>query len=692
MLMNIEEARTRVEQLRQAIQYHNYRYYVLDDPEISDAAYDSLFNELEELEEQFPALRTPDSPTQRVGAPPLDRFEKVEHRVPMLSLGNAFEEEEVHAWYERVVRLAGTEALEFVVEPKIDGVAITLRYEAGRLVQGATRGDGTTGEDVTQNVRTIHQIPLQIPLPGPRKRHEGQPSFPEIETAPPIIEVRGEVYMRLSDFEQLNARQEAAGEKQFANPRNAAAGSLRQLDSSVTAQRPLSFFAYAIGAYEGVTVTSHWEVLGYLGALGFPINPDVRHFTAFEQALTYAQEWMERRDALDYEVDGVVFKVNDLARQEQLGVAGREPRWALALKFPATEKVTVLQDIVVNVGRTGQIVPAAILEAVEIGGVTVSNATLHNEDYVTERDLRIGDHVVVKRAGDVIPQVVRALPEMRTGDEEPWEMPAHCPSCDEPITRPEGEVAYYCTNVACPAQLVRRVEHFVSRGAMDIEGFGSKQAEHFVAADLLEDPADLYYLTRDDIIGLEGFAEKSTRNLLQAIEASKSQGLARLLNGLGIRFVGSTVSELLARHYRTLDELGEATCEELEAIEDIGPRTAESIIEWFSHTPNRRMIEKLRDAGVSFESRSAPAEALEEAPLAGLTFVLTGSLPTLTRRDATDLIESRGGRVTGSVSGNTDYVVAGENPGSKLERAQELGTTIIDEDGLRLLIERQSEN
>lgn len=687
--MTLEDARERAEHLRKSISHHNYRYYVLNDPEISDAAYDSLMNELRAIEEEFPDLRMPDSPTQRVGASPLNEFEKVQHAVPMYSLGNAFEEQDVRDWYDRVVRLTGTDELEFVVEPKIDGLAISLRYEDGTLTLGATRGDGTTGENVTRNIRTIKQIPLRIPLPGPRKHVEGQPAFPDVDEAPRLIEVRGEVYMRIDDFETLNEHQEEAGEKTFANPRNAAAGSLRQLDSSVTAQRPLSFFAYAIGDTDGIAFDTHWEVLGYLGGLGFPLNPDVRHFTDFEEALSYAQSWMDRRDELNFEVDGVVFKVNDLRRQNELGVAGREPRWAIALKFPATEKVTLLKDITVNVGRTGQVVPAAILEPVEIGGVVVSNATLHNEDYVEERDLRIGDHVVVKRAGDVIPKVVRSLPEMRTGDEKIWEMPDTCPSCSEPTVRPEGEAATYCTNVACPAQIVRRVEHFVSRGAMDIDGFGERLAKQFVAAGLLHDPADLYYLDKEDVMQLEGFAEKSTENLLAAIEDSKSQGMARLLYALGIRFVGSTVAELFARHYRSLDELTDVSRDELERIDGIGPRTAESVVEWFTHEPNREMVEKLQRAGVSFESQQPPAEKLQDAPLANLTFVLTGSLPTMTRREATDVIEQHGGRVTSSVSGNTDYLVAGENPGSKYDNAQELGTPIIDEDELRRLIDER---
>lgn len=683
---SLEEARRRAEQLRRFIEYHNYRYYVLDEPEISDAEYDALMNELRALEEAFPELRTPDSPTQRVGAPPLERFGKVTHSVPMLSLGNAFNPDDVRRWYDRVQRLAGREAIDLVVEPKIDGLAVTLLYENGRLVLGATRGDGLTGEDVTPNVRTVRLIPLEIPVPVPhRPWQEGMPPFPQVDAPPLRIEVRGEVYMRKSDFEALNRQQAERGEKTFANPRNAAAGSLRQLDSRITARRPLSFFAYGVGVVEGVAFATHWEVLGYLGALGFPINPDVRHFFTLEEALEYAQAWLDRRHELDYEADGLVFKVNDLTLYDRLGVAGREPRWAIAYKAPASEAVTVLEDIVVNVGRTGQVVPTAVLRPVEVGGVTVSHATLHNADYVQERDLRIGDYVIVKRAGDVIPQVVRPLPELRTGNERPWQMPDRCPSCGEPLVRPPGEVAYYCTNVACPAQLVRRVEHFVSRGAMDIEGFGSKQAARFVELGLLHDPADLYYLTREQILALEGFADKSADNLFQAIEASKGRGLARLLFALGIRYVGSTVAELLARHYATLDEVMAATQEELEAIEGIGPRTAASLVEWFSRPSNREMIEKLRRAGVSF-ARSGEAPGALEQPLAGLTFVITGTLASFTREEAKAFIEAHGGRVASSVSRKTDYLVVGENPGSKLQKAQALGVKTITEDELLSMV------
>lgn len=684
--MTIDEARTRAEQLRKALEYHNYRYYVLDDPEISDAAYDSLMNELRELESSFPELRTPDSPTQRVGAEPLEAFEKVDHALPMLSLGNAFDIDEVRRWHDRICRLAGTTQIDWVVEPKIDGLAVSITYVHGRLVLGATRGNGVTGEDITPNIRTVRQIPLEIPVSAPRRRvSEALPPFPDNLPRPARVEVRGEIYMRTADFELLNREQAARGEKTFANPRNAAAGSLRLLDSRITAQRPLSFFAYSIGIFDDtVPLRTHWEVLGYLGGLGFPINPDARHFTDFEEALAYAEAWMARRNELDYEVDGAVLKVNSLALQERLGVVGREPRWALAFKFPASEAVTILKDIKVNVGRTGVLNPNAILEPVPIGGVIVSNATLHNEDYIRDRDLRIGDRVVVKRSGDVIPKVLRSLPEFRDGDEIIWKMPERCPACGEPVVRAENEAATYCVSSTCPAQLIRQVEHFVSRGAMDIEGLGSKLAERFVAEGLIHDVADLYTLEQSRLEAMDGLGRKSAQNLLAAIEASKERGLERVLTALGIRHVGSTVAEILTEHYSTIDELMAATAKDLVAIKGIGPETADSLTTWFSHEPNRCVIEKLRAAGVVLRSRRTARQGA--SPLAGLTFVLTGTLPTMTRDQAKALIEEAGGRVTGSVSNNTDYVVAGDSPGSKLDKARRLGITVLDEAGLRQLL------
>ena len=690
--MNINTARSRWEQLANAIRYHNYCYYVLDDPEISDAAYDSLLNELRELEATFPELRTSESPSQRVGAAPLEQFQKVSHPVPMTSLASGVEEHEVRRWYERVVRLAEGEPLDWVLEPKIDGLAVAMTYQNGRLTLGATRGDGMVGEDITPNLRTVRDVPLVVPVSETSmiKPHlKTWPPFPQDAKVASQIEVRGEVYIKLPDFERMNQQQATKGERVFANPRNAAAGSLRLLNSSITAQRPLSFFAYAIGYVEGVELATQWEMLGYLGRLGFPLNPDIRYFKDFEEAFAYAKEWRETREQLDYEVDGIVFKVNSFALQEKMGVAGREPRWALAWKFPASEAVTKLLDIKVQVGRTGVLNPNAILEPVEIGGVTVSHATLHNQDYVLQRDLRIGDHVVVKRAGDVIPKVVRALPEMRTGEEKSWHMPTHCPVCSEPASRTEGEANHYCSNLGCPAQLVRQVEHFVSRGAMNIDGLGSRLAERFVELGLLKDVADLYYLKIDELADLEKLGKKSATNLINSINESRQRGMARLLTALGIRFVGSSVAELLADHYPSLDALMRATQAELQAIHGIGPISAESISEWFSHQPNRQIIEKLRQGGVNLSSQRYNPKQKEqtEAPFTGLTFVITGTLPTLKRKEAKTLIEQHGGKVTGSVSKKTDYLLAGQKAGSKLKKAQKLGVKVLSEEELLVMVE-----
>lgn len=686
-----DAARERWEQLAQVLRYHNYRYYVLDDTEISDAAYDSLMNEFRALEAEFPDLCTPDSPSQRVGAAPVQQFEKVRHPVPMTSLANGFSEDDVRRWHERSLRLAEGAFLDWVVEPKIDGLAVAITYTVGHLTVGATRGNGVEGENITPNLRTVRDIPLVVPISESpiAPRWEQWPAFPAQATVARRMEVRGEVYMKVPDFQRMNREQAARNEKVFANPRNAAAGSLRLLDSGITAQRPLSFFAYGIGPVEGVTLETQWEMLGYLGRLGFPLNPHIRHFTDFEEALEYARSWMGTRASLDYEVDGIVFKVNNFALQEKMGVAGREPRWALAWKFPASEAVTQLLDIKVNVGRTGVLNPNALLAPVELGGVTVSNATLHNEDYVRDRDLRLGDHVVVKRSGDVIPKVIRSLPEMRTGEERLWQMPSHCPRCGEPVTRVEGEANHYCTNAACPAQLVRQVEHFVSRGAMNVEGLGSKLTARFVELGLLRDVGDLYFLRHESLAELEGLGEKSAANLIASLDESRGRGMARVLTALGIRFVGTTVAELLAAHYPTLDGLMVATQEELEGIHGIGPISARSLVEWFSRDSNRAVVEKLRAGGVSFQSLSYRDPATQPAtggPLAGLTFVITGTLPTLSRDEAKALIEQHGGKVTGSVSNKTDYLLAGDKAGSKLTKAEQLGVQVLSEDALQALL------
>jgi len=671
----------RIAALRREVNYHSYRYHVLDDPVISDAEYDALFHQLRALEEVHPELITPDSPTQRVGAEPAEKFDKVTHPAPILSLSNCFNVDDLRAWRERIGRLAPAGIqLDYVVEPKFDGLTVTLRYENGVFVQGATRGNGEVGEDITGNLRTIKSLPLRIPV-----RREGQLALPGMD-APPLLVVRGEAYMSVSDFEAMNARLTEAGEKTFANPRNAAAGSLRQLDPAVAASRPLSIFCYDIVAAEGVHFETQLELLELLRRLGFPVSPHIVHFDTVEAIGPYYDEWIERRDSLDYEIDGLVVKINHLATRAGLGVVGKDPRGATALKFPAQEKTTKLLGVQVSVGRTGTINPLAILEPVEVGGVTVKQATLHNYDDVARKDIRVGDTVIVKRAGDVIPYVVGPAPDLRDGTETLIEPPAVCPSCGEPVYRPEDEIAIYCLNAGCPAQLVRLVEYFVGRVAMDIESLGSKTAELLVEKGIIQDVADLYTLTADDLLPLEGFKEKKAANLLAGIEVSKQRPLSRLLAALGIRGVGVAVAELLASRFGSLDGLAVVTQEELEAVEGIGPHIATAVVEWFASPRNRQLVTKLRAAGVNMTAEGEAAIPEQARPLAGLTFVITGTLLTLSRKEAKALIEEQGGKVTGSVSGRTSYLVVGEKPGSKLVKAQKLGVPVLDEAGLRGLI------
>lgn len=684
-LATIEAARSRVEHLREIVRYHQYRYYVLDDPAISDAEFDALFQELQELEERFPQLRSPDSPTVRVGGVVSDRFERVQHPVPILSLANAFGVDELQAWRERLLRLLPEEeyeALAYVVEPKFDGLTVVLHYEGGRFALGATRGDGETGENITPNLRTVRSLPLRLPVRT------------DLPLQPPArLVVRGEAYVEVADFQAFNRAQIEREERTYANPRNFAAGSLRLLDSSISARRPLKLWAYQILILEGAQEppTTHWESLDYLKALGFPVSPECRRYldADFDELVEYVSNWADLRQRLPYELDGMVIKVDSLRQQALLGYTGKDPRWAVAYKSGGEEAVTDLLDIQVNVGRTGTITPNAVLAPVPIGGVTVQAATLHNEDYIRDLDIRIGDKVLVKRAGDVIPKVLRPLVELRTGDEQVWEMPERCPSCGQPLVRPPGEAATYCVNNACPAQLVRRVEHFVSRSAMDIQGFGLKQAELFTAKGYLKDLADIYRLPWDEIEAMEGYAEKRVENLRTAIEASKDQPVARLLIGLGIRFVGSVVAEMIMAHYNSLEELMAADVEELSAIEGVGPRIAESVVEFFALAPNRALVAKFAELGVRVagEPETAPAPEAVPQPFAGLTFVITGSLPTMTRSAAKAFIQERGGHVTGSVSANTDYLIVGEAPGSKLDKAQKLDVPILSEDDLRALAE-----
>lgn len=685
--MTNDDLARRVAALREQIRYHNYRYYVLDEPVISDAEYDALMRELRALEAAHPELITPDSPTQRVGAPPSEQFARVQHAVPMLSLANASDESDVRAWYDRVLRLLGNSTrVAFVVEPKIDGLAVTLTYRNGFLVRGATRGDGETGEDVTANLRTIPSIPLRLGAFAGNLEEQAN-SAPVQTVIPPLIEVRGEVYMRIADFLRLNEQLAASGEKVAANPRNAAAGSLRQKDPAITAQRPLRFFAYGIGQIEGVPLQTQWETLNFLRALGFPVNRDARRFERLDDALAYCREWMTRRDELEYEVDGVVIKIDSFAQQAQLGVVGRDPRWAIAFKFPAREAVSRLIDIVVNVGRTGVITPNAVIEPVNIGGVTVRNASLHNADYIAGRDIRIGDYVIVKRAGDVIPYIVGPIVARRDGSEHQWQMPATCPACGTPLERAEGEVAYRCPNFGiCPAQITRRIEHFVSRGAMDIAGIGEKQVQLFVERGWVQDVSDLYTLTPEHFVNVEGYGPKRVANLLNAIADSKSRPLHRLIVGLGIRYVGEVVAQILANHFGSLDALAAASADEIDALEGIGPAIAASVAAYFARPESKALIAKLKRVGVRTEAQE-PARASRGNALAGKTFVITGTLPSMSREEASALITAHGGKVSSSVSKKTDYLVVGAEPGgTKFTKAQELGIPLIDEAGLLALI------
>ncbi len=674
-MANLEK---RVTELRAEINYHLYRYHTLDDPVISDAEYDQLVNELRQLEAEHPKLITPDSPTQRVGAEPLAGFERVIHPVPMTSLSNAFNDEDMRAWLARIERILPegvmVNDLDFVVEPKIDGLAMALTYENGLLVRGATRGNGVEGENVTANVRTVKNIPLRIP------------ATPDGPPAPARIEVRGEIYLPVAVFEELNRRQMEKEDKIFANPRNAAAGSLRQLDSRITAQRPLALFSYAIGYVEGAAVNTQQEALDYLRALGFAVNPDILRTGNFEEVLRFIHSWMEGRDRLPYDADGVVVKINDFALQRHLGVVGNAPRWAIAYKFPAREATTRLLEIRANVGRTGQITPYAVLEPVNLGGVTVRQASLHNFDDLSKKDIRPGDMVVVKRAGDVIPQVVKPILDLRPADSRPYQPLNRCPACNEPTARLGEDVALFCVNAACPAQLVRQIEYFVSRAAMEIDGFGIKIAEQVAEKGLVKDVADIYALTREHLLTLEGFADKKADNLLAAIEGSKQQPFERVLTGLGIGYVGSTVAKLLVNALLSIDALQQATLDDLQTIEGIGPRIAESIVEWFKHPANQAVIEKLRQAGVNLTAPQPVAAVGHAQPLAGLTFVITGTLPTWSRTEAATFIEQHGGKVTDSVSKKTRYLVVGESPGSKLVKAQAWGVPILDEEGLKKLV------
>ena len=672
----------KIEELRERIAHHQYRYYVLDDPEITDAEFDTLFRELQAFEEQNPELKDPNSPTVRVGGGIADRFEKVRHQVPVLSLANAFGEEDLHRWRERLLRLLPEEEharLAYVVEPKFDGLTVVLQFDEGTFTLGATRGDGETGENITPNLRTVNQLPLQIPVPEANGHGRMQ--------APRRLIVRGEVYVEDGDFESFNLEQAEKDERTYANPRNFAAGSLRLLDSGVSAGRPLKLWTYQIFFEDrhDDPPGSHWDSLEHLRAFGFPVCNESRRFddANWEELIEFVGSWHELRARLPYDLDGMVVKVDLLSQQEQLGFTGKDPRWAVAFKTGGEEATTKLLDIGVKVGRTGAVTPNAVLEPVPIGGVTVQAATLHNADYIEELDIRIGDTVLVKRAGDVIPKVLRPIKDLRDGTERTWKMPAVCPSCSEPLERPPEEAATYCVNNACPDQLVRKVEYFVSRGAMDIVGMGSKQAELFVDEGHVRTLADVYRLPWEEIEEIEGYGDKRIENLRSAVEESKSRGATRLLTALGIRFVGNVVAELVMDRFNTLHELMAADLETLSEIEGVGPKIAEALVSYFSLEPNRVLVQSLADLGVSLENSLQERDVEEQPqPFSGKTFVITGTLPTLSRTEAKARIEALGGRVTGSVSAKTDFLLAGEKAGSKLTKARQLGVSVLAEPDL----------
>ncbi|MDO8682761.1 MAG: NAD-dependent DNA ligase LigA [Armatimonadota bacterium] len=671
-----DDARRRAEWLRQEINKHNYYYYVLDSPIISDAEYDRLLRELMDLEQKYPRLVTPDSPTQRVGAEPQAQFRTHDHTEPMLSLANAFSEEELRAFISRACRMLKipeTEQLEYVCEPKIDGLAVSLTYVDGIFTVGATRGDGYKGEDITANLRTVKSIPLNLNRTW-ELAEKSERKFP----IPTFIEVRGEVFLEHEEFRRINEDRSEKGEPTFANPRNAAAGSVRQLDPSVTSRRNLDMFAYAVGYVEGVTLDSQYELLEALRFWRFKTNPEIRLCSGVDSVWEFCREFDARRQALTYDVDGVVVKINSRRYQEALGSVSRSPRWAIAYKYAPTQAITIIRDIVVQVGRTGALTPVAIMEPVEVGGVIVSRATLHNEDEIKRKDVRIGDTVVIQRAGEVIPEVVEVVKDKRDGDEVEFQMPSNCPVCGADTERAPGEAVTRCIGIACPAQLAQRIYHFASRGAMDIEHVGPALVEQLLNAGLVHDPADLYYLTLDQLMSLDRMGEKSASNALAAIEQSKEAPLPRLIYALGIRHVGERTAQVLAEHFGTLDKLRNATEEELSAVMDVGPVVAASIARFFVQEETKMVMEKLRKAGVKPKEVTRPAK--EEAVLGGKKLVFTGELQTLTRDEAEALVHELGGTASSSVSKNTDFVVAGERAGSKLAKANELGVKVITEE------------
>ena len=655
--------RTKIDNLRSELNDHNYRYYVLDDPVISDAEYDRLLRELQSLEDTHPELITDDSPTQRVGALPLEGFGNIEHRIPMQSLANAMDSDELLAFHDRLIRRLGKEqAIEYIAEPKLDGLAVELVYENGQFVNGSTRGDGTTGEDITQNLKTIRAIPLALRV--------------ETQSAPALLEVRGEVFISKDDFKKLNKQQEENDKPVFANPRNAAAGSLRQLDSGITATRPLSIFCYQAGVVEGTTFETHSEFLAALQNWGFPVNPEIKILNGIEEAITFHSNLKSHRNSLPYEIDGSVIKVNNYALREELGVRSRSPRWAIAGKFKAQQETTVIEDIVLSVGRTGAVTPVAKLQPVKVGGVVVSNVTLHNQDEIDRKDIRVGDTVLIQRAGDVIPQVVKVIKEKRPSNTSPFKMTNTCPECDHDVYRPEDEVVARCQNLSCPAQVKRRIEHFVSKNAMDIDGVGEKLIDQLVEKNLVKSVDDLYHLTLDQLSKLERMAEKSAKNTISAIDNSKSTTFHRFVHALGIRNVGEHVAKVLEKSFTgNIEIFMKTNAEVLEDIDEVGPIVAETIVKFWADETNVNIVNNCFKLGISLESVKNETEQI----FMGKTFVFTGSLESITRKEGKEIVEARGGRAAGSVSAKTDYIVAGENAGSKLKKAEKLGIPVLTE-------------
>jgi DNA ligase (NAD+) len=671
--MDTQELMREYEQLKKDILWHSYRYFVMDTPVISDLEYDRMSTRLKQIEAEHPDWITNDSPSQRVGGAVLDKFVKVKHPAPILSLANAFNKADVMSWYERVVKIdERVEKSGYILEPKIDGLTVVLHYQNGVFILGATRGDGEIGEDVTANLRTVNAVPLSIPIDknGPKP--------------PAQLVVRGELFMYVKEFEKLNKKLEENGERTYQNPRNTAAGSLRQLDPTLTASRPLTLLCYAIVAADGPIPDTQKGTLEYLKALGFPVTDQYEFTSDIRGVIEGIDRWNEKRDKLPFEADGVVIKINDLKVASGLGFVGKDPRGAIALKYPAREVTTILKDIGVAVGRTGVLTPTAIMEPVEVGGVIVKQATLHNFDFIKEKDIRIGDRILLKRAGDVIPYVIGPVIDARTGKERPFEIPKVCPTCHQPVEHLEDEVAWYCTNSACPAQLMRNVEHFASRGAMDIEGLGEKIVVQLVQAGLVKDVADIYSLTKDDLLKLEGFANKKAENLIAAIEISRRQTFGRVVIALGIRGVGEVMANDLARHFMDLDELQKARLSDLRHIAGIGPNIAESILDWFANAANQKVLKKLCAAGV-WPKRQSITENVLPQTLTGKTFVITGTLVRFSREKVKEFIQSHGGKVTDSVSKSTDYLVVGEDPGSKVDKAKELGVKLLSEEQLTKL-------